>query len=159
ASTSSAPARRCRLPPRPARSCTARCARWWVRWCSSAKAAGARTTSPPRWRRATARPARRWRRPKGSIWCRSTTEFTPSSAEIALENPPIDRGQGREVGHAGALVDLMHGGAHEPELEHRAIVLDEARVRGAAGGRQLGPAAGDFLDRADHEIEEWAARG
>ena len=40
-----------------------------------------------------------------------------------------------------ALVDLMHGPADQAELDHRAIVLDEARVRCAAGGRKLRLAA------------------
>src|SRR5689334_325114 len=30
--------------------------------------------SPPRWRRATAPPVRRWRRQRGFIWCKLTTE-------------------------------------------------------------------------------------
>ncbi len=40
-------------------------------------------------------------------------------------------------GDRHALVDGVHGRADQAELDHRAIVLDEARVRGAAGGRQL----------------------
>jgi hypothetical protein len=52
-----------------ARSCTARCARWWARWSGSAKAAGAPTTSPPHSPPATAPPAVRWRRRRDCIWC------------------------------------------------------------------------------------------
>ena len=46
-----------------------------------------------------------------------------------------------------ALVDLVHGQADEAELGERAKAMDEARVRGAAGGAELGRAAGDLLDR------------
>ena len=54
-------------PPRHARSCTARCARWSARWSRSASAPGAPTTSLPRSPRATALPAARWRRRTGCI--------------------------------------------------------------------------------------------
>ena len=52
------------------------------------------------------------------------------------------------------LVDLVHLLAQQAELNHRAVVLDEARVRGAAGGGELGPEAGDFLDRAANQVDE-----
>src|ERR1043166_1965082 len=48
----------------------------------------------------------------------------------------------------------MHGFADEAELEHRAIVLDEARVRGAARGGELRPATGRISNRVDDEIDE-----
>ena len=54
------------------------------------------------------------------------------------------------------LVDLVHGLADQAKFQHRAIILDEARVRGAAGGRQRGLAPGHLLDRADDEIDERA---
>ncbi len=50
-----------------ARSCTIRCARWSGRWCWPVTANGVPTICPPRSRRAIARPARRSRRPRGSI--------------------------------------------------------------------------------------------
>ena len=48
----------------------------------------------------------------------------------------------------------MHGLADQAEFEHRAIMRDEARVGGAAGGRELRLAPGRLLDRADDEIDE-----
>ena len=56
-SMSSAWARRSASTRRRAPSCTTRCARWWARcrWSAAGRWTGA--TSPPRWRRATARAA------------------------------------------------------------------------------------------------------
>src|SRR6185312_150775 len=44
----------------------------------------------------------------------------------------------------------------EPELDHRAIVLDEPRIRGAAGGRELRTAARHLADGRRDEIDERA---
>ena len=73
--------------------------------------------------------------------------------------PPIDRRQRDEVGDRRAFVDLMHGLPDQAEFEHRAIILDEARVRRAAGGRKLRLAAGDFGDGGDGEIGERSRLG
>src|SRR5262249_8631069 len=78
-----------------------------------------------------------------------------ASSERSIEDRAIDRRQGCEIGDGGALVDLMHGLPDQAELEHRAIVLDESGIRGAAGGRKLGLLAGHALDRARDEIDEW----
>ncbi len=123
-------------PRRRARSCTRRCAPWSVRWCWSGRASGHPTMSPPRSRSATARPARRSHRPTDCIW-RAWTTSERSSTEIPIQNRPVDGGEGGEVGHRRALVDLVHGLPDQPELEHRTIILDEARVGGAAGCGEL----------------------
>src|SRR5579859_5803732 len=121
-----------------------------------------------RLRRASAPHAARWHRQRGCIWCgwtidaqarirwvgkakrahRTDRRATPrghgaraplptlrASPEIAVENAAVDRG---EISGRNPLVDFVHGGVHEAELDHRAIVLDEARIRGAARGRELG---------------------
>ena len=69
-------------------------------------------------------------------------------------NALIDPRQRLEIGDRHALVDLVHGLADQAELDHRAVVLDEARVRGAAGGRELGRTPGLGLDRRADEVDE-----
>src|SRR5467141_1241630 len=76
--------------------------------------------------------------------------------KIPLQHAAIDLRQFLQIGHRRALVDLVHGLADQAEFDNRAIARDEARVRGAAGGRELRLAAGDFLDRRDGEIGEGA---
>src|ERR1700692_2186072 len=56
----------------------------------------------------------------------------PASGKIALDDAPVDRGQRDEVFNRRALVDLMHGLADQPEFEHRAVILNKARVGCAA---------------------------
>src|SRR3546814_4540642 len=51
-----------------------------------------------------------------------------------------------EVVERDVLVHLMRGGVQQAELGDGAVVLDEARVRGAAGGAELRGAAGDRGD-------------
>ncbi|GCC48855.1 hypothetical protein chiPu_0033194, partial [Chiloscyllium punctatum] len=58
-----------------------------------------------------------------------------------------------------ALVDLVHGLADQAEFDHRAVARDEARVRGAARGRELRPAAGGLLDRGNREVGERSGLG
>ena len=55
--------------------------------------------------------------------------------EVVGEDAGIDRLQRVDVGDLHPLVDLVHAGADEADLDHRAMVLDEARVGGASGGR------------------------
>src|SRR5687767_12010708 len=66
--------------------------------------------------------------------------------EIACYDAAVDRRQAIEIRNSHPLVSLVHGLAHKTELDHRAIVLDEARVRRSAGGRESGAAAGLGLD-------------
>src|SRR5258707_9265495 len=84
---------------------------------------------------------------------------TPASTEVALQDATVDRRQRLKIGDRHALVDLMHGLPEEAELDHRAIILDEARVRSAAGGRERGPPPGGLGDRGGDEIDEGAGPG
>ena len=59
------------------------------------------------------------------------------SSERAIDQVGVDAGKGAEVVHRHCLVALVHGGVQQPELDHRTERAKEARVRGAAGGRQL----------------------
>src|SRR5580704_3992655 len=157
----------CASPRPPARSCNTRCARWSARWCMSAKANGAPTILPRRSPPATAPPAARSRRRMGFIWCGWSIEACVSlsplagrgeddSPEILLDDPPIHRGERDQIGDRGAFVDAVHGLADQAEFQHRAIILDEACVRGAAGGRELRRAPGHFSNGGRGEIGEWA---
>src|ERR1043166_7482873 len=71
--------------------------------------------------------------------------------KIPIEYPSVDRCERGKLRGRHVLVDLMHGLADEAELEHRAIILDEARVRGAARGGELRPATGRIRHRVDAE--------
>ena len=75
-------------------------------------------------------------------------EGPPGSGEIVAQDAGVDALQLMDLRDLHPLVDLMHGLADQAEFDHRAMILDEARIRGAAGGRQLRPAPGFGLDRA-----------
>ena len=109
-----------------------------ARWSPSARANGAPTTSPRRLAARDRTACGRWRRRTGSIWRRSTT-MTPQGLDRNTDRGSSDRPPSAcaRSATARALVDLVHGRADQAEFEHRAIVLDEARIRGAAGGREL----------------------
>ena len=83
-----------------------------------------------------------------------STADSGASCEIPVQHAAIDRGELFQIGHRRALVDLVHGLADQAEFDHRAIIRDEARVRGAAAGVEFGRAAGDVADRGDDEIGE-----
>src|ERR1700733_2229862 len=154
---SRARATRCASRRRRVRFCNIRCARWLARWFMSAKVNGAPAISPWRSPPATAPPAVRSPRRTGFIWCGWIIEWWLS--EILLNNPPVHRGERDEVGNWRAFVDLMHGLADQAEFQHRTVILDEARIGGAAGGRKLRLAAGHFGDCRDGEIGERAGLG
>src|SRR4029077_15648572 len=78
------------------------------------------------------------------------------SAEIFFDDPPIHRRQRDEIGDRRAFVDAVHGLPDQAEFQHRAIILDEARIRGAAGGREFWLTSGDFGDGGRGEIGERA---
>ena len=59
-----------------------------------------------------------------------------AGGEVVGEQAGVDPLQRLDVGDRDALVDLVHRRAVQAELDDRAVVLDEARVRGAAGGRE-----------------------
>src|SRR5262245_54058502 len=48
----------------------------------------------------------------------------------------------------------MHRGVGEAELDHRAVLVDEAGVRGATGGGERGRPASHRLDRIAYRIGE-----
>ena len=83
---------------------------------------------------------RRGRRPSARP---SVNRARSARAEEPVEKAAVDRGQPRDVGELDPLVDLVHRLADEAELGDRAIGVDEARVRGAAGRAELRGAAGD----------------
>jgi hypothetical protein len=65
-----------------------------------------------------------------TVLCR--THARQRSPKIPLQYPAIDFRQFLKVGDRRALVDLVHGLAHQAELDHRTIARDKARIRGAA---------------------------
>src|SRR4029077_17171586 len=76
------------------------------------------------------------------------------SPEIFFDDPPIHRGQRDQVGDRGAFVDAVHGLPDQAEFQHRAIILDETRIRGAAGGGELRLNPRDFGDGGRSEVGE-----
>src|SRR5690606_40967193 len=58
----------------------------------------------------------------------------------------VDPRQRLQIVQPDILVDLMGHLIDQPALDDRAEVFDEARVRGASGGAQLGPSATDLFD-------------
>src|SRR5262249_37484413 len=76
--------------------------------------------------------------------------------KIEIEHCAVDVGERREIGDRHTLVDLVHGEPDETELRHRAEPVNEARVRGAAGGAELGRAPGHLLDGATEDVAHWA---
>ena len=68
------------------------------------------------------------------------------ASKIFLQHHAVYLAEGGDIGAGDVFVDLMHGLADQAELRHRAMVLDETRVRGATGGAQLGRASSDLLD-------------
>src|SRR3546814_2083003 len=101
--------------------------------------AATRRSIAPRSRRAApaATRQRRGRRSPGS---------SGSSWQVACEHAAVDGREACEVVERDVLVHLMRGGVQQAELGDGAVVLDEARVRGAAGGAELRGAAGDRGD-------------
>ena len=77
-----------------------------------------------------------------------------NSSEIKLERALIDPRQRFQIVERDPLVDAMDGGVDEAELDHRAGVLDEARVRSPPAGRKRGLAPGHVLNRLGDEIGE-----
>src|SRR5580704_17495715 len=78
------------------------------------------------------------------------------SPKLLLDDPPVHRRQRDQIGERRAFVDAVHGLPDQAEFQHRAIILDEARIRGTTGGREFRLTAGHFGDRGCGEIGEWA---
>jgi len=55
-------------------------------------------------------------------------------AEITLQHALVDIGQRGNIGDRHVLVDFVHRLADEAEFRDRAVILDEAGIRGAAAG-------------------------
>ena len=127
-----------RRPARRARS-SRRSAPMWARcWRCRRRgsASPSRARSRRRMRRTRSRHSSMRISPSGSL-SRARPESNLANRKIPVQHVPVDRGQRHEVGGRDVLVDLVHLLAQQAELDHRAIILDEARIRGAAGGRQL----------------------
>src|SRR5512139_2479111 len=72
----------------------------------------------------------------------------------------VNRSQLLDVFHRDVFVQLVDAHVERAELDHLAAdVGDEAAVRGAAGGGQLGGDAGDLADRFGESVAQRAARG
>ena len=50
------------------------------------------------------------------------------SRKIALKKAAIDRFKFNDIGNRHTLINLMHRLADQTEFDHRAIILDEARI-------------------------------
>ena len=72
-------------------------------------------------------------------------------AEPAEDEGFVDLRQRLEVGDGDTFVDHVHGLADEAEFDDRAIVLDEPRIGGAAGGRKLRLLAGTASTAPDSD--------
>src|SRR3954451_382116 len=151
-STSCATARRSASSLPRAPSCIARCARWSARWCGSARDAGVPTIWRARSKRAAAPPAARWRRRTDFTWCGWTIE--PRSREVTLQHATVNLRQLLQIGNRRTFVDLVHGLADQPELDHRTVMRDEARIRGPAAGVEGRFSPGDLLDCRHHQVGE-----
>src|ERR1700750_2814041 len=103
---------------------------------------------------APAPPAAPSPRPMDCIWCGWIIEagFRRRLPKISVEHAAVNLRQLLQVRDRRAFVDLVHGLAHQAELDHRAMAGDEARVGGAAAGAQFRLATGDLFDRAHREI-------
>src|SRR5271155_3240566 len=89
----------------------------------------------------------------------TTENLVAQSAKILVDNAPVDRRQGDEVRDRHAFIDLMHGLPDQAEFQHGAVILDEACVGGAAGGRELGRAPGDLGNGGNCKLGEGSGLG
>jgi hypothetical protein len=65
-------------------------------------------------------------------FARSTHPTRPVSHKIPIQNAPVHSGERHQVGRRDMLVDLVHGSVDEAEFHHRAVILNEAGIRGPA---------------------------
>src|SRR5215472_8779732 len=78
--------------------------------------------------------------------------------EKTVEDALVDPGQPLDIGERYFLVHLVHGAADHAELGDGAVVLDESRIGGAAGGRELRLSPGHLLDGPRHDLAERTRR-
>src|SRR5215469_5651089 len=95
---------------------------------------------PPRFARSPSPVAR------GRVWS--------EALEVAGDQGAVEAGEVADVALGGVLVDPVHGGAHQAQLDHRAQPGDEAGVRGAAGGGELGLAAQGLAAGVRNQLHE-----
>src|SRR5439155_19016781 len=80
---------------------------------------------------------------RGKTFPDSPAPSASGTVEVQAEKGLVDLGQTGEVGELDPLVDLVHGQSDQAELGDGTIGLDEAGVRGAAGGAQCRNLSGD----------------
>src|SRR6476659_10460217 len=83
----------------------------------------------------------------------------PELLEVEIEEASVNCGQLLEIGEAHVLVDLVDGLGEESELNDRAELLDEARVRRAAIGGKRRRDSGDLAHRLRQDRVELARLG
>src|SRR4028119_566522 len=71
----------------------------------------------------------------------------------------VDPRQRLDVVDAGALIELVHRRVGQAEINHRAQLDQEAAIRSAAAGRQIGCEAGLLTNGLNDHIEQLARRG
>src|SRR5690606_26649998 len=81
--------------------------------------------------------------PRRYLWMSSAGGM---SGEPVFQETLVDARQRLEIGERHAFVDHVHRLPDKAELDHRAMILDETRVRRSAGCREHRLAAGDGLD-------------
>src|SRR5271169_1600016 len=84
----------------------------------------------------------------------SGTRRRSGISEEQVEEGAVDLGQGDEIGEIDPLIGLVHGPPDEAEFGDRAISMEKARIRSAAGGAELGHPAGDAADRLGERIAD-----
>src|SRR5215831_11764526 len=77
-----------------------------------------------------------------------------SGGEEALDEAEVNLRQDCEVGDGDALVDLVDRGIDETELHYGAVVLDETRIRRAAGSGEVRGAAGHLARGVGHRFHQ-----
>src|SRR5690349_1001734 len=79
--------------------------------------------------------------------------------EIEIEEAAIGRRQQRKIVKRDLLVHLVDCRGREPELNHGAEVLDEARIRRAAISGQSRVKTGEFAHGLGERLVEGPGRG
>ena len=91
--------------------------------------------------------------------CRRRHQRLVAGSKNRVEKGSVDLGQVGEIGERDPLVDLVHRQADQTELGDRAMRLNKARIRGAAGRAEFGRSSGDAPDRLGETLAERSGRG